>query len=66
VSDERMARYFTRVHASNRHAGYGVPVEVLASSRGEAVVRAISLGWSGHRDDARVTIDRIVDEEVSS
>lgn len=66
MTDERQARYFTRVHASNRHAGYGVPVEVLASTREEAVSRAISLGWSGRREDARVTIDKVVDEERAS
>jgi hypothetical protein len=57
----RLARYVTRVHATNRHAGYGVPVDVLAASREAAVTRAIDLGWNGRRDDAVVTIDRIED-----
>lgn len=66
MTEERMARYFTRVHAANLHADYGVRVEVLASSRQDAVDRAISLGWSGSPRDARVRIDRVVDEGVSS
>lgn len=61
----RLARYVTRVHASNRHAGYGVDIEVLAATRQEAITRAIDLGWGGDefsRRDARVTIDRVEDQ----
>lgn len=57
----RLARYFTRVHAENRHAGYGVPIVVLAATRREAVSRAIDLGWNGERRWAQVTIDRVDD-----
>jgi hypothetical protein len=59
--NERYAKYYVRVHASNRNAEYGKPVTVIAQSRGEAVTRAIDLGWSGHRRDARVTFDRVED-----
>ena len=60
-----LSRYFARVHAMNRHAGYGVPVEVLAASRTEAISRAIDVGWGDfQRYYARVTIDKIVDEVV--
>ncbi len=58
---ERLAKFHVRVHASNRHAGYGRPYTVIAATRQEAVNRAVDLGWGGHPSDARVTIDRIED-----
>lgn len=57
-----LTRYRVKVHASNRNSDYGVPVEVYASSQPEAVVRAIDVGWSGNRRDARVTVLDIVQE----
>jgi hypothetical protein len=60
-ADERYARFRVRVHASNQHAGLGQPVTVIAKTRAEAVTRAIDLGWSGRREDARVTFDRVED-----
>lgn len=59
-----LTRYEVRVHASNRHAGYGTPVAVYADTKRAAVSRAIDVGWNGHRRDARVTIDRITQEVV--
>lgn len=61
MSGERYAKYHVRVHASNRHAGYGTPVTVIARSRAEAVERAVEIGWNGRPRDARVTFDRIED-----
>jgi hypothetical protein len=58
---ERYAKFHVRVHASNRNAEYGKPVVVVARSQSEAVSRAIDLGWTGYRRDARVTVDRIED-----
>lgn len=51
-----LTRYRVKVHASNRNADYGVPVEVYATSRREAVDRAIDVGWAGQRRDVRVTV----------
>jgi hypothetical protein len=61
MSGERYAKYHVRVHASNRDVEYGTPVEVIAASRTEAVSRAIDIGWSGYRRDARVTFIRVED-----
>jgi len=51
-----LTRYKTKVHASNRNADYGLPVTVYASSRVEAIDRAIAVGWAGPTRDARVTL----------
>lgn len=51
-----LTRYRVKVHASNRNSDYGVPVEVYATSRREAVDRAIEVGWAGQIRDARVTV----------
>lgn len=58
-----MAAFHIRVHASNRHAGYGTPMVILAATRSEAVERALDLGgWTGYeRRYGRVTIDKILD-----
>lgn len=66
MSDKRRARYECRVHARNRHAGYGTPVSVLATSTQDAVNRAVAIGWSGRPKDARVTIDSVHDEPETS
>lgn len=58
---ERLAKFHVVVHAKNLHAGYGEPLTVIARTRGEAVTRAVDLGWSGRRADARVTFVRIED-----
>lgn len=58
---ERLARFHTRVHARNLHAGYGSPVVVMAAVRQEAVNRAIALGWNGDPRNAAVTIDKVED-----
>jgi hypothetical protein len=56
------ARYHCIVHARNRHAGYGIPVVVYASTKYEAIDKAVEIGWAGRSEDARVQIDRV--EEV--
>jgi hypothetical protein len=58
---DRYARFHIRVYARNRRPETGEPVAVIAQTRREAVSRAIDLGWNGHRDDARVYVDRIED-----
>lgn len=60
-AQKRLARYFTRVYAMNRHAGYGTPVEVIAASKQEAINRAVDIGWAGRPEHARVRVDRVVD-----
>ena len=67
-----VARYETRIHARNRHGGYGKKVVVYATSQQEAVNKAIALGWIGRTSDARCTVDNVtevppgaVDNEVS-
>lgn len=62
---EVVTRYECRVHASNRHAGYGTPVSVIAATRPEAVSKALDVGWSGFRGHGRVTIDKVTDEVVA-
>ena len=54
-----MTRYECSVHASNRHAGLGIPVTVFATSKQEAVHRAIAVGWAGPIRDARVTVRKV-------
>lgn len=58
---ERVAKYKTIVYASNRHAGLGTLVTVYASNKQGAVNRAIAIGWSGHSEDARVTVQSVDD-----
>lgn len=58
---ENLARYETKVHARNRNSDYGIPVTVYAKDRQAAVSRAIEIGWSGLRADARVTVIRVDD-----
>lgn len=61
MATERLAKFHLVVHASNRHAGLGRPLTIIAATRQDAVARAIALGWSGHPSDARVTIQLIED-----
>ncbi|AOE44916.1 hypothetical protein SEA_TWISTER6_7 [Gordonia phage Twister6] len=60
-ADERAAKYETIVYASNRHAGLGTPVTVYASSKRDAVNRAVAIGWSGRSEDARVKVKSVED-----
>lgn len=60
-----VTRYDTRVHARNRNADYGTPVVVYATSKQDAVNKAVAVGWSGYRSDARVTVDRVTQEVVA-
>jgi hypothetical protein len=53
------ARYHTIVHAMNRHKGYGIPVSVIASSKQEAINKAVDLGWNGRPSDARVSVESV-------
>lgn len=57
----RLAKFHVIVHASNRHAGLGERLTIIAATRQQAVERAIELGWSGHKSDARVTFRSVED-----
>lgn len=58
---ERLARFHVIVYPSNRHAGFGEPLTVIAATRQEAVDRAVELGWSGFPRDARVKVRSVED-----
>lgn len=51
-----MTRYRTKVHARNVNSDYGIPVDVFATSKQDAVNKAVAVGWSGRPSDARVTV----------
>lgn len=59
-----VTRYETKVHARNRNSDYGIPVTVYATSKQDAVNKAVAVGWSGHERDARVTVMRVVQEAI--
>lgn len=61
-----LTRYRTKVHAHNRNSDYGIPVDVFATSKREAVDRAIDLGWAGDRRDALVTVLSVEQIHVAS
>lgn len=61
---EFVTRYETKVHARNLNADYGTPVTVYATSKQDAVNKAVAVGWGGYPDDARVTIVRVTQEPV--
>jgi hypothetical protein len=56
-----VARYETIVYPMNRHKGYGTPVTVYASTKQEAINKAVTIGWGGYDRDARVSVESVTE-----
>lgn len=61
---EFVTRYETKVHDRGLNSDYGTPVVVYATSKPDAVDKALAVGWGGDPADARVTVVRVVQEPV--